>query len=128
MRSAGCVRVHEPPDEASEQPASGTSGKGIIAMNRTALIACTVAALGLTGCTTDPQERGVLRGGGIGAAGGAIVGALFPGISVLGGAALGAAGGAAIGALTAKDKDGRRFYHDEHGRYYIDRNGERVYQ
>jgi hypothetical protein len=56
-------------------------------------------ALGVAACA-DPVGQRALVGGGIGAAGGAAVGALTGG-SPLAGAAIGGAGGAAIGALTA---------------------------
>ncbi len=54
--------------------------------------------LGLGGCGTTKQDRG-LSGAGIGAGAGAIVGAVT-GLTVLEAAALGAAGGALAGILT----------------------------
>lgn len=51
------------------------------------------------GCSNmTPQEQRALSGGAIGAAGGAVIGAIA-GVPALG-AAIGGAGGAAIGALT----------------------------
>ncbi len=60
-----------------------------------------VVALPLAACGTTPEDRAI-SGAGIGAAGGAIVGAVT-GISVAAGAVLGAAAGGAIGALTDTD-------------------------
>lgn len=51
----------------------------------------------------NAQEQRTLSGGAIGAAGGAVVGAIA-GAPLLG-AAVGAAGGAAIGAVTTPDHD-----------------------
>ncbi len=55
----------------------------------------------LAACGTAPRDRAV-SGGGIGAAGGAIIGAVT-GWSVIGGALLGTGLGAAIGGLTSPD-------------------------
>lgn len=80
-----------------------------------------LGALSLGACS-DRQ----LRGAGLGALGGAAVGAIVPGVGVAEGAAIGAAGGAAVG--TIKDRDDRRYYRDADGRrYYINDRGERVY-
>lgn len=56
----------------------------------------------LTACGSTPQDRAI-TGGGIGAAGGAIVGAVT-GLTVLQGALIGTGLGAAFGALTTPDK------------------------
>ena len=65
-------------------------------MNR---MACVLSVgLLLAACGTTPEDRGV-SGAGIGAAGGAIIGAIT-GLSVLEAAALGAVGGALTGLLT----------------------------
>jgi hypothetical protein len=81
------------------------------------------ASLALTGCESDNR---VVRGAAIGAAGGAVAGAVIPGLSTVEGAAIGAAGGAVIGAL---DKDGRRWYRDRDGReYWVDKDGDRHYR
>jgi osmotically inducible lipoprotein OsmB len=97
-------------------------------MNRIAIAGCAIAALALNGCTTaDPQTRGALRGGGIGAAAGALAALVIPGFPVLAGLAVGGVGGAGIGAATAKGGQ-KHYQHDERGRYYIDRNGNRVYE
>ena len=75
----------------------------------------------LAGDTSD-----VLRGGAIGAAGGAVAGAVIPGLGVGEGALIGAAGGAVVGAL---DKNGHRWYRDDRGRrYWVDKHGRRHYR
>ena len=53
----------------------------------------------LSGCGTDPGDR-TISGAGIGAAGGAVLGAVTP-LGPLGGALLGGAVGGATGALTS---------------------------
>jgi hypothetical protein len=96
-------------------------------MNRIAIASCAIAALGLNACSTaDPQTRGALRGGGIGAAAGALASLVIPGLGFVGGAALGGIGGAGIGAATAKSGQ-PHYQHDERGRYHLDRNGNKVY-
>jgi hypothetical protein len=57
----------------------------------------------------------ILRGAGIGAAGGAVAGALIPGLSVGQGALIGGAGGAIINTL---DKGHHRKYRGHNGRRY----------
>lgn len=59
-----------------------------------------LAGLVLAACGTKPEERAV-TGAGIGAAGGAIIGAVT-GLSVIQGAVIGAAAGGLTGALTDK--------------------------
>ena len=66
-----------------------------------ALVASSIALLGLAACGETQGDRAI-SGGGIGAAAGAGIGALTGG-SILGGAVLGGAAGAAGGALTDKD-------------------------
>lgn len=96
-------------------------------MRKTMLIVAGLAtAIGVGGCARE-TTRDALRGGGIGAAGGAVAGALIPGVSVVEGAAIGAAGGAAIGAATSEGD--RKWRRDNRGReYYIDKNGNRIYR
>jgi hypothetical protein len=66
----------------------------------------------------------VLRGGAIGGAGGAVAGALIPGLSTGEGALLGAGAGVAVTALTKNKK----YYTDNRGRrYYVDKHGRRRY-
>lgn len=91
-------------------------------MRRSLLILSIGLAAGVAGC-----DSRVGRGAAIGGAGGAVVGAVVPGISTVEGAAIGAAGGAVVGAL-GKDKDGRDWYRDERGnRYWVDKDGRRHY-
>ncbi len=61
------------------------------------------AALALSACGESLGERAA-TGGGVGAATGAIVGLLVPGVSWWGGALIGGLGGAAIGAATTEKK------------------------
>lgn len=107
------------------------------AMNaiRNSLLALT-AAVSLAACSTDQygnrSASRPLAGAGIGAAGGAAVGALTGG-NVVAGAAIGAAAGAVIGAVTDdrnryEDRDGYRTYYESNGRpYRYDRNGRKRY-
>ena len=86
-------------------------------------------AMAITSLSASALAGDVLRGAAIGAGGGAVAGAVLPGMSVGEGALIGGAGGAVVGAL---DKDrGRhhyRWYRDHHGREYRIRNGHRVYR
>ncbi len=70
-------------------------------MVRSASVLC-AAALMIAACGTTPQERGI-SGAGIGAAGGAIIGALT-GLTVLEGALIGTGLGAAAGVFTDENK------------------------
>jgi hypothetical protein len=73
-------------------------------MKRIALVAClSISALALGACGQSTGDR-ALSGGGIGAAGGALIGALVPGASPLTGALIGGAVGAGAGALTDSDQ------------------------
>ncbi len=74
------------------------------------------------------DARKALRGAAIGGAGGAAVGAVVPGLSVVDGALIGAAGGAVVG-LISKDGKKRKLYRDDRGnRYWVDDRGRRHYQ
>ncbi|MFZ4690346.1 MAG: YMGG-like glycine zipper-containing protein [Polymorphobacter sp.] len=95
------------------------------------------AALGsLAACTTDQygnqQASRGLKGAGIGAAGGAIVGAITGG-DVLAGAAIGAAAGAVVGIVTEdrnryEDRNGQRYYYDnQNQQYWYDKNRRKHY-
>lgn len=95
-----------------------------------------LAATALAGCTTNEYGERRLndtgKGAAIGAAGGAVVGAIA-GDPLLG-AAIGAAGGAAVGAIQDnnryEDRDGRRYYYDRADRdrrYYYNDRRDRVY-
>lgn len=91
-------------------------------MKVTLVLGTAVMALALAGCNSK-----VGRGAAIGGAGGAVVGAVVPGVSTVEGAAIGAAGGAIVGAL-GKDNKGREWYRDERGqRYWVDKKGRRHY-
>lgn len=70
-------------------------------MVRSASMLC-AAALLIAACGTTPQDRGI-SGAGIGAAGGAIIGALT-GLTVLEGALIGTGLGAAAGVFTDEKK------------------------
>jgi len=64
------------------------------------IVALVASMVGLGGCSNlDRQQQRALSGGAIGAAGGAVLGAVA-GFNPLIGAAVGAAGGATVGALT----------------------------
>ena len=81
--------------------------------------------LTLSACGSSSRE--VVKGGLIGAGGGALVGAVVPGVSAVEGAAVGAAGGAIYGAVKGKDDD-KKIYTDSNGnKYWIDSKGRRVY-
>lgn len=90
------------------------------------LLLALAATVSLSACTTDrygnEQASRGLKGAGIGAAGGAIVGALTGG-DVLAGAAIGAAAGAVVGIVTEdrnryEDRNGQRYYYERDGRQY----------
>ena len=90
------------------------------------LLLALASTVSLSACTTDrfgdrQASRG-LKGAGIGAAGGAVVGAVTGG-DVLTGAAIGAAAGAVVGIVTQdrnrfEDRDGQRYYYERDGRQY----------
>jgi hypothetical protein len=94
-------------------------------MKKLAIASCAVLSLGLTGCTHDPEARGALRGGGIGAAAGALASLFIPGLGVLGGAAIGGIGGAGIGVATSKNKS---YHHSESERRAVDQSAAPVDQ
>ncbi|MGE3746678.1 MAG: YMGG-like glycine zipper-containing protein [Sphingomonadaceae bacterium] len=72
--------------------------------------------------------KDIVKGAAIGGAGGAVAGAIIPGLGVGQGALIGGAGGAVVGALD-KDKKHRRWYRDRDGnRYYVNKRGHRVYR
>lgn len=84
------------------------------------------AALAFAAPAHAGDLKDIGKGAVIGGAGGAVAGAIIPGLSTGEGALIGAAGGAVVGAL---DKDKRRYYRDDRGRrYYIDKNGYRRYK
>jgi hypothetical protein len=93
------------------------------------LVWTAVIALGLSATPVLAQSAGhILGGAGIGAAGGAVAGAVIPGLSVGEGAAIGAIGGAAIRATDGNGRHRHRHYRSHHGqRYWVDRHGNRHY-
>ena len=95
-------------------------------MKRGGLIAGVVALSVGLGSPVYAQSSGqMLRGTAIGAGGGALAGAIIPGMSVGTGALVGAAGGAAYTAL----KKNHHYYRDNRGRrYYTNKQGYRVYK
>ena len=72
-------------------------------------------AISATAPASAQSAGHILRGAGIGAAGGAVAGALIPGLSVGQGALIGGAGGAIINTL---DKGHHRKYRGHNGRRY----------
>lgn len=87
------------------------------------------AALSVIGVGSAPafaqSADHILRGAGIGAAGGVVAGAVIPGLSVGEGALIGGAGGAIVNALDKK----HRYYRDSYGRkYWVDKHGRRHYK
>lgn len=90
------------------------------------MIALATASLGACAEFRENDTlRSAGRGAAIGAAGGAAVGAVVGGVNPVEGAVAGAVAGGAVGAVTAKD---RRWVRDDQGYcYYLNNNGERVY-
>ncbi|WCT73175.1 hypothetical protein PQ455_16370 [Sphingomonas naphthae] len=95
-------------------------------MTRKGIIATAVGlSLGMTAPVYAQSAGQMLKGTAIGAGGGALLGAVVPGISTGTGALVGAAGGAAYTAL----KKNKRYYHDKYGRRYsLNKYGQRVYR
>jgi hypothetical protein len=101
------------------------TGRDVV-MSITKFIAA-AAALTIAGSAPAyAQSAGhILRGAGIGAAGGAVAGAVIPGLSVGEGALIGGAGGAVVNSLDKK----HRYYRDSRGRkYWVDKHGRRHYK
>ena len=90
--------------------------------NTILLIAGLAAAASVGGCSRETTRDG-LRGAGIGAVGGAVAGAIVPGLGV-------AEGPLGLGRLEAAlIMEAMAYGCDRRGReYYIDRNGRRVYR
>lgn len=61
------------------------------------------SALALAACGSTTTDRAI-SGGAVGAATGAVAGALIPGLSVVGGTVIGAGLGAVTGALTKQEQ------------------------
>lgn len=117
-------------------------------MKRLALTAAVAAAIGLTGCATNPYGYNpyygsntpygyqqapygsdntlgnAAAGAAVGAAGGAVAGAVIPGVSTGEGAIAGAILGGVLGAVV----NGRQYYRDTRGYcYYVDQYGQPHY-
>jgi len=91
-----------------------------------AVAACALIAASAPAIAGDGHD--IVKGAAIGGAGGAVAGAVIPGLGVGEGALIGAAGGGVIGALD-KDHKHRRWYRDDRGRrYYLNKRGHRVYR
>lgn len=75
-----------------------------------ALSAAGLIALGLTAPAQAQSAGHILRGAGIGAAGGAVVGAIVPGMSVGKGALIGGAGGAIYNTIDKGNHQKKRKY------------------
>lgn len=91
------------------------------------LIPAFAALVLITGCaSSNPESRAAARGALVGAAGGALVSSMSGG-DPWAGAAVGAAGGAAVGYIAADGKQ-RRVERDRNGRsYWVDDHGRRRY-
>ena len=90
------------------------------------LVGAAALSLGAASPLLAQSAGHILRGAGIGAAGGAVAGAVIPGLSVGEGAAIGAVGGAAVNAINGGH---HHRYHYHHGRrYWVDRDGYRHYR
>ncbi|KKC27964.1 hypothetical protein [Sphingomonas sp. SRS2] len=95
---------------------------------KTYKLIATAVALSVAGATPAfAQSAGDLaKGALIGAGGGAVAGAVIPGLSTGDGAIIGAVGGTAI---TALNKNKHRYYRDSYGRkYWVDKRGRRHYK
>ena len=100
-------------------------------MNKIVLAAVATSTLGLAACQTynDPygnndQTRRAATGAAVGAAAGAVAGAVIPGVSTVEGAIAGGIAGAVLGAVIK----GKQYYRDTRGYcYYVDQNGNPVY-
>ena len=84
------------------------------------LIAAGAASLALAAPASAQSAHHILRGAGIGAAGGVIAGAIIPGLSIGNGALIGAAAGGLYNTL----HHGHHYYRYRHSRYYY-HNGHR---
>lgn len=94
--------------------------RSLAGLGGVALVVSTLAAPAQAG---DLKDAG--KGALIGGAGGAVVGAVVPGLSTGEGALIGAAGGAVVGAVSKNKK----YYRDQYGRkYYIGKDGRRHYK
>ncbi len=93
-------------------------------MKRLAMIAAATAMTFGAAPLYAQSATQLLKGTAIGAGGGALLGAVVPGISTGDGALIGAAGGAAYTALSKN----RHYYRDRQGNRYYVKHGRRVYR
>lgn len=92
-----------------------------------AMMAGALALVGAPAFAGDGKD--IVKGAAIGAGGGAVAGAIIPGLGVGEGALIGGAGGAVVGALDKDKKKHRRWYRDGRGNsYYVNKHGNRVYR
>ncbi|MBO9685770.1 YMGG-like glycine zipper-containing protein [Roseateles chitosanitabidus] len=90
-------------------------------LKTTAVVA--VAAAMAVGCASDRHQRHEdARNAALGAAGGAVIGAVTGG-DVLTGAAVGAVAGALIGRLVVDGKERQVYSDGRGGRYWVDNDG-----
>ena len=110
-------------------------------MKKLILGATLASALSLSACATNPYDQYGYNNGGygsgqqtqagravtgavIGGVAGGVIGAVVPGVSVAGGAIAGAVLGGVHGAVVK----GKQYYRDTRGYcYYVDRNGNAIY-
>ena len=85
-------------------------------MRKSILAAALAGSIAVTGCASNPN---IAENAGIGGVGGAAVGAVIPGVSVIEGAAVGAAIGGLSGAIWADtNNDGYVDGYQQNGQYY----------
>jgi hypothetical protein len=118
--------MKEPPFSYPVESTVDFERKGMSVMTRKSLIAGLAAiSVGLASPVYAQSAEQMLKGTAIGAGGGALAGAILPGVSTGNGALIGAAGGAAYTAL----KKNKKYYRDSRGRkYYLDKSGHRRYK
>ena len=94
-------------------------------MFKNSLVLAAAAGLMATGVPAGAKDS-ILKSTAIGAGGGALVGAVVPGISTGTGALIGAGTGLAVGAINKNKRDRHR---DKYGRsYWRDSEGRRHYR
>nr|WP_294847509.1 YMGG-like glycine zipper-containing protein [uncultured Sphingomonas sp.] len=89
-------------------------------MRKTMMAVLVAGAVSMSACATNSEQAGnIAQGAGIGAAGGAVVGAIVPGVNVIEGAAIGAGVGGLAGAVWADNNgDGYTDGYVQNGTYY----------
>jgi hypothetical protein len=94
-------------------------------IRNTLLLSATLSLFAAEGCQTLNSNKG--KGAAIGAAGGAVAGAVIPGLSVGEGAAIGAVGGATVRAIHDSNHKHRHYHSNNGHRYWVDHHGHRHY-